>query len=185
MASFYHRAFWPVYTICESLFLTQLFLHKIINIHNLSPYLLHVAHTHSFACILQSLLYSVYQGSYKFNLVMVVWFWAQANFCYCPSCSKNATHFVSGQEWLKKRSNKSPFPVISSSRFVSLNPWDTLLNKIFLFFYRKLKFLKDARGTGNRKVVVCWHHRNVCIRFSVKNNEWLMSYLKERFVCGE
>jgi len=35
----------------------------------------------------------------KLNLLMVVWFWARANFQYCPAAFKNTARFKRGQKW--------------------------------------------------------------------------------------
>jgi len=48
----------------------------------------------------------------KLSLLMVIWFEAQANFYYCPSCLKKQ---LSIQRWSKVTQKQS-------SRFVVLNP---------------------------------------------------------------
>ena len=53
------------------------------------------------------------------NLLMLVWYWIQANFCYCPSCLKKRRSL---QNWSKKTRKKS-------SRIVILNPWHTSRTK--------------------------------------------------------
>jgi hypothetical protein len=75
---------------------------------------LHMLKEFHFSLIFKEEVSGMYRAFYlgKLNIMMLVWFFVQANIQYCPSCHQK---YCSIEKWSKSTQKYS-------SRFVNLNP---------------------------------------------------------------
>jgi len=123
---------------------------------------------------------------------MVVWFSAQANFHFCPSCLKTDTRFKSGQSWLKTIHGLRQSKSVTHSVESNVRAWKkrVIINWVnFFFFTFSLRtwgrqtdsyFVNYGQKNDNIMIRHADNNNNCCSRSSSNNNNSEEMLIKTR-----